>query len=160
VLLAYVTKEFHASRWTDQEVGWALGRGVPLVPINAGSQPYGFFGAIQAVQRGQLTAWQLSMTVFRAIAVGSFRGGAARKPQAPDVARAVVRAFCNCGSYDTTRDRFPLLGLIPRDLWTHKMIAELEQATADNSQISDAFLVGGTAVPQAVRDLIAQVRPT
>lgn len=159
VLVAYVTEEFHASRWTDQEIGWALGRGIPVVPVNAGSQPYGFFGAIQAIQRGRLTAWQLSLPVFRAIAVGSFRAGPAKRPQAPDAARAVVRAFCNCGSYDATRARFPLLELIPRDLWTREMGAELEQATADNNQISEAFLAGGTPVPQAVRDLVARVRP-
>jgi hypothetical protein len=92
-LVAYVTEEFHASLWTDQEVGWALGRGVPVVPVNAGSQPYGFFGAIKAIQGGQLTPWQLSMPVFRAIAVGSFRAVPGRKPQAADAARAVVRAF-------------------------------------------------------------------
>jgi hypothetical protein len=158
-LVAYVTEEFHASRWTDQEVGWALGRGIPTVPVNAGSQPYGFFGSIQAIQRGQLTAWQLSLPVFRAIAVGSFRAAPARRPQAPDAARAVVRAFCNCGSYDVTRARFPLLEFIPRDLWTREMVAELEQATADNNQISEAFLDQGVPVPQAVRDLIARVRP-
>ena len=159
-LVAYVTEDFHSSPWTDQEVGWALGRGVLVVPVNVGLQPYGFFGAIQAIQREQLTAWQLSLPVFRALAIGSLRGGLPRKPHAADVARAVVRAFCNCGSYDPTRARFPLLDLVPRDLWTREMVADLEQATAENRQISEAFLDGGTPVPQAVRNLVARVRPS
>lgn len=40
-MVAYVTTDFHASKWTDQEVGWALGRETLIVPINAGQNPYG-----------------------------------------------------------------------------------------------------------------------
>jgi hypothetical protein len=39
VLVAYVTDGFPASNWTDQEVGWALGRGIPMIPVNAGAVP-------------------------------------------------------------------------------------------------------------------------
>ncbi len=158
-LVAYVTEEFHASSWTDQEVGWAIGRGVTVVPVNAGSQPYGFFGAIQAIQLGELGPWQLAFSVFRAIAIGSFRASPTRRRQAPEAARAVVRAFCNCGSFDVTRARFSLLELIPKDLWTREMVAELERAAAENDQISEASLDGGTPAPQAVRDLVALVHP-
>jgi hypothetical protein len=32
-LVALITPEFHASNWTDQEIGWAFGRGVLVVPV-------------------------------------------------------------------------------------------------------------------------------
>src|SRR5207244_12585474 len=49
VMLAYLTPDFHASLWTDQEVGWALGRGALMIPVNVGANPYGFLAAFQAV---------------------------------------------------------------------------------------------------------------
>ena len=48
-LAALVTPEFHASHWTDQEIGWALGRGVLVVPVCLGVDPYGFAGKYQGV---------------------------------------------------------------------------------------------------------------
>ena len=48
-LAALMTIDFHKSDWTDQEVGWALGRGVPVLPISLGLNPYGFVGKIQAI---------------------------------------------------------------------------------------------------------------
>ena len=47
-LTAILTPDFHASDWTDQEVGFAVGRGILVVPINVGLAPYGFIGKFQA----------------------------------------------------------------------------------------------------------------
>ena len=46
--VALLTQNFHGSFWTDQEVGWALGRNIKVVPVNLGVDPYGFMGVIQA----------------------------------------------------------------------------------------------------------------
>jgi hypothetical protein len=48
-LVALITPDFHVSNWTDQEIGWALGRGVTVVPVRLGVDPYGFTGKIQAI---------------------------------------------------------------------------------------------------------------
>jgi len=40
---------FNASPWCDQEVGFAMGRSIPVVPVRIEIDPYGFFGMIQAV---------------------------------------------------------------------------------------------------------------
>jgi hypothetical protein len=50
VLLALVTEGFKESDWTVQEVGFALGKGVPVVAIRNGMDPFGFFGKWQAIQ--------------------------------------------------------------------------------------------------------------
>lgn len=49
LLVAVVSPHFAESDWTDQEVGFALARAIPVLPINAGLAPYGFMGHIQAV---------------------------------------------------------------------------------------------------------------
>jgi hypothetical protein len=86
-LAAYVTPDFHRSLWTDQEVGWALGRGLPIIPISVGVQPCGFFGAIQAIQAGQWWAWTLAFQVFRALALRWFREGPPRSASSSIAAR-------------------------------------------------------------------------
>jgi TIR domain len=48
-LAALLTLDFHPSSWTDQEVGFALGKGVLVVPVRLGSNPYGFIGKVQGL---------------------------------------------------------------------------------------------------------------
>ena len=50
LLVALLTPAFSESNWTDQEVGVAIGREVPVVPIRLGKDPYGFIGKYQAIQ--------------------------------------------------------------------------------------------------------------
>ncbi len=50
VLLALVTEGFKESDWTVQEIGFALGKGVPVIAIRNGMDPFGFFGKWQAIQ--------------------------------------------------------------------------------------------------------------
>lgn len=48
-LVAFLHPGFHESNWTDQEVGFVLARGVPVVPVRLGNDPYGFIGRYQAI---------------------------------------------------------------------------------------------------------------
>jgi hypothetical protein len=38
-LAAYLTDDFHESLWTDQEVGFCVGRAVAILPLKAGRDP-------------------------------------------------------------------------------------------------------------------------
>jgi hypothetical protein len=49
---ALLTDDFHDSDWTDQEVGFALARGVPVIAVHLGRDPYGFIGKFQALRAG------------------------------------------------------------------------------------------------------------
>jgi hypothetical protein len=49
-LVALLTPGFHQNKWTDQEIGFALGRGLPILSIRLGEDPYGFLGREQAIQ--------------------------------------------------------------------------------------------------------------
>ncbi|TWT44431.1 hypothetical protein RAS1_08460 [Phycisphaerae bacterium RAS1] len=48
-LVALLSADFHDSNWTDQEVGVAIGRGVPLIAVRLGLDPYGLMGKGQGL---------------------------------------------------------------------------------------------------------------
>lgn len=50
VLVAVVEPGFKESDWCAQEVGYALGRKVDIVPLRAGQDPFGIFGKYQGIQ--------------------------------------------------------------------------------------------------------------
>lgn len=47
--VALMTEDFHDSLWTDQELGVAFGRSVPIISVKLGQDPYGFIGKFQAL---------------------------------------------------------------------------------------------------------------
>ena len=49
VLVALMTEGFQQSNWTDQEIGFALGRKKQVIAVRMGTDPYGFIGRYQAV---------------------------------------------------------------------------------------------------------------
>jgi len=49
IFIAFLTNHFKNSEWTDQETGFALKRGIKIIPINAGLNPYGFISRYQAL---------------------------------------------------------------------------------------------------------------
>ena len=50
--VALLTEEFHDSEWTDQEVGYALAKDIPMIALRLGRDPYGFIGKFQALTCG------------------------------------------------------------------------------------------------------------
>ncbi len=49
-LVAILQPGFRESAWTDQEMGMAMGRGILVIPLRAGLDPYGFIGKFQGIQ--------------------------------------------------------------------------------------------------------------
>ena len=49
VLIVLLTPKFSESDWTDQEIGVAVGREIPIVPVRMGKDPYGLIGKYQAL---------------------------------------------------------------------------------------------------------------
>jgi hypothetical protein len=48
-LVALITEKFHDSVWTNQEIGFALGRNVLVISLKMGGDPCGFIGKFQAL---------------------------------------------------------------------------------------------------------------
>lgn len=48
IFVPILTEAFTESKWTDQEVGYALARGARIAPLKVDVDPYGFIGEFQA----------------------------------------------------------------------------------------------------------------
>jgi hypothetical protein len=65
---AYLTPDFHSSQWTDQEVGHALARSIPIVAISAPEIPYGFMNPYQALRASADDPERLAAGIYRILA--------------------------------------------------------------------------------------------
>jgi hypothetical protein len=63
-LAAILTPDFNESKWTDHEVGVAVGRDVLVVPIRKGLDPYGFIGKYQGYQAASKTVGDVAKAIF------------------------------------------------------------------------------------------------
>ena len=82
---ALMTEDFHDSDWTDQEVGFALSRGVPVIAVQLGLNPYGFIGKFQALR----AEWNSAAEGILKLLMGHER-----------MFGAYIRALRKCPSWD------------------------------------------------------------
>jgi len=67
-LIAVHTVGFSASIWTQQEIGYALGRGTMVISFKMGEDPTGFIGKHQALPRRNRTAEQIAEEIDKLLA--------------------------------------------------------------------------------------------
>lgn len=66
-LVAVLMDGFRDSNWCDQEVGFAVGRDVLIIPIRKGLDPYGFIGRYQGIQGMNKTVGNVADSIFNTI---------------------------------------------------------------------------------------------
>jgi len=151
-LIAFVTGDFRESASCDQEVGWALGRGLVTIPVSLPVDPHGFTGSIQAVTAsltddpgdvGESIAAALMTAVFRETRPGS---AALIDP----LADAIVSQFCDSPSGELARRRFEFLRRLPPSLWTPSRRLQVESAFTTNTAIATEDTESGVALIFAV----------
>jgi hypothetical protein len=130
-LLAWLTPDFPSSRWTDQEVGFCVGRGVLIIPARVGQDPYGFIGKYQGLQVGAKTPQELAKEIEQILVKAPATAEA--------MAMTLVHRFSNSGSYSDARQNFRDLAQIAGGVWTADLLDEVERATQDNPQITNAW---------------------
>lgn len=130
-MLVLLHPGFHESDWTDQEIGYAMGRGIMIATVRLGTDPYGFIGRFQALDGQGKTAEELAREVFRVLR----RHRMTRRA----VAQGVVECFCESKSYKAARRNMELLeGLLYWDA-THRARAAVDE----NDQLQRAWGVAG-----------------
>lgn len=69
-LAAILTPNFSESKWTDQEIGVAIGRKLLVIPIKKGSKPHGFISKYQAIdgEAKNIMVSQIAKKIFQLIA--------------------------------------------------------------------------------------------
>ena len=64
-LAAILMPGFKESNWTDQEIGVAVGRGVLIIPVIRGLNPYGFIAKYQGLQAVGKSVPQVAAQLFQ-----------------------------------------------------------------------------------------------
>jgi hypothetical protein len=99
IMLAFVTSDFHESAWTNQEIGYALGKGIPVISLKLERKdPPGFIGAFQALKANLSSP---SQCVGELYALLSDKLG-----QKERLERTLISAFSDSPNFDEARVRF------------------------------------------------------
>lgn len=138
-LIALLHPKFHASNRTDQEIGFAMGRGVPAFAIRFGQDPYGFIGRFQAFEGKNKTASGLAREIFDA-----FRKN---KQTQRKMSEALIELFEDSGSFAESKARIAYLEDLL--LWDPTFSVRIRSAAKGNRQISESW-----GVPERVTALI------
>lgn len=143
-LAALLTPDFHQSNWTDQEIGFALGQGVLVVPVRLGADPYGFIGKVQGLS-GSLVqptrvAGLLSSTLLN------------HPSTHREMCRGIAFAFEAAGSYASAIALSKVISTITDFTQTEKEV--MQRACKTNPQVINA-----TGVVARVRSVIGLPEP-
>jgi nucleoside 2-deoxyribosyltransferase len=132
-LVALLHPKFHASDWTDQEIGYAIGRGVPVYSIRFGVVPYGFIGRYQAFNGNDKTSTIIAAELFNALRRD--------KQTQRRMSEVLVDLFVSSRSY---KDAKTYVGYL-EDLtfWKSDYSKRIRGAVKHNTQISDSYGVPG-----------------
>lgn len=135
-LIALLHPSFHESRWTDQEIGYAMGRGVPVFSIRFGQDPYGFIGRFQAFNGNGKTCDRLASELFQVYLT--------HKQTERAMASALVGLFEQSNSFAAARH---LMGQLESlSYWETGFSGRIAAAVEANSQIEGSWGVPGRVV--------------
>lgn len=125
--VALMTENFHDSNWTDQEVGYAVARGVPIIAVRLGKDPYGFIGKFQALSSTWLTAVEDIVKILI---------------KNDQMLSAYIQALRNCRSWDSGNALAKVLPGIEK--LTVLQIDALVAAYNETSELRGSFGFNGT----------------
>ena len=120
--VALLTDRFHDSNWTDQEVGFALGRGVPIIAVRLGLDPYGFIAKFQALT----CAWNDAPLGIVGLLIHQ-----------PKVLEAYIKAMQDCHSFDEGNTLARVLPNIQQ--LTEDQALKMYKAFRENDQLRGSF---------------------
>lgn len=125
--VALMTDGFHDSNWTDQEVGFAVARGVPIIAVRLGKDPYGFIGKFQALS----STWLTVVEDIVKILISN-----------DQVFNGYVQALCACPSFDAGNALARILPSIEK--LNVSQIDALVDAYNNNGELRGSFGFTGT----------------
>lgn len=137
-LVALLHPKFHESKWTDQEIGFAMGRGLPVSAIRFGQDPYGFIGRFQAFTAGKKKPAELAEALFDA-----YRKNKQTQKRMNEV---LVNLFEESNSFANAKRRIGYLEEL--EVWDASFVPRIKAAVKSNSQVS-----GSWGVSERVKDL-------
>lgn len=129
-MIVFMTDDFQDSLWCQQEVGYALGKSTPIVPLKLGSKdPPGFISHLQAIRASMDNPFAAAKGLFPLI--GKALG---RQERLNEV---LITAFCESPSYSDTKERFNRMEASVKSL-TDAQLQQIVAAFAENGQLNGA----------------------
>lgn len=102
IMLAFVTKDFHESYWTNQEIGYAIARDIPIISLKLENQdPKGFIYETQAI-KGSLDSVNSYISALYKVLSKKLENKSRMQT-------ALIEAFVQSPNWDQTRSRFEML---------------------------------------------------
>jgi nucleoside 2-deoxyribosyltransferase len=145
LLVALIHPGFKDSAWCDQEVGYALGRGIPVFAVKYGADPHGFVSRFQAFSGNKKTPYQLAKEVFEA--------ALNHKKLQEKMADIVISLFVNSGSFSAAKERIEYVERLT--VWNPSFSARIADAMEKNTQVKGAW-----GVPDQVSKLLEKWKDT
>ncbi|MBU0719177.1 MAG: toll/interleukin-1 receptor domain-containing protein [Planctomycetes bacterium] len=130
-LVALLTERFSESRWTDQEIGVAFGRGILVIPVRLGIDPYGFIGKYQALAGDGKKPRELAREIYNLLWQ--------RPALQVRLGESLVARFESSTSFEHANELVDCLENLEH--LRPDLIDRLEQAPQRNSQVKGAFRV-------------------
>jgi hypothetical protein len=131
VMLAFITDDFHESVWTQQEVGYALGKGVPIVPVKfEHKDPVGFIGKTQAL-RGDFDKPAASASLI-------YKVLAEKLGQKWRLQQMLISAFNSSPDFYETKRRFDRMNEVITSLSDNEA-ESIQRAFSSNDQLYGAI---------------------
>jgi hypothetical protein len=127
IMLVFLTDDFEESVWTNQEIGYALAKGVPVISLKLGSRdPPGFISHVQAL-KGRIDNLSAAARSLFPIIIESL-GRKAR------IQEMLVSSFTQSMSFVDARDRFDRMHEFVERL-TDKQVALIVDSFETNNQL-------------------------
>jgi hypothetical protein len=140
-LVAWVTPDFIQSKWCDQEVGTAIGRGKLIIPVRLGADPYGFMGRYQGLQGKGVSPADMATLLFDTLAKN--------EKTSRRLAETVLKRFERADSFAEAKQLMKTLEMF--DQIPLELLRSAEPALDANVDIRDAF-----TVPERFRQLMTR----
>lgn len=126
LFLPVLTKHFHGSSWTDQEVGYALSLEKSISPIRVDVEPYGFLNSRQAFAMNRKNVKKRCREFVRQLLR---RGNDLKKL----TVQSVINKYARSESFNETKRLLEFL--IECDPLTKQEVKRIRQAGKENDQI-------------------------
>ena len=127
VMVLFLTDDFHESIWTMQEVGYALGKGTPIISLKLGkNDPPGFVGHRQALKGNVNNPIGAAQGLFPLI------GKALHKEER--LQDILITSFIESPSWSDTQIRFQRLQKVVDNL-TAAQVTRIIKGFRDNDQL-------------------------
>jgi len=142
-LTAVTTKEFKKSLWTDQEVGYALGRGIKTIAVMVGELPHGLLARQQALKGNFDNIPELAKGIVSILL---------KDPKTQSFMRdMLINALLKSSSWANTKLIMEQIEQI--ESFSTENLDNFEKALKENSQVKNAF-----GVPAKINTLLNSYR--